>query len=92
MFFIPIWITNLVFLLSSVLSAYQHWRLNRENPITTIQFANIVFSGIMILVVVFYTRTHHGPWMSLGFFLIAAITLFLTIRRFRTLPPKKAFG
>jgi membrane protein implicated in regulation of membrane protease activity len=91
MFFIPIWITNVLFLLSSVLSAHQHWRLNRENPIT-IQFANIIFSGIMILVGVFYTRNHHDPRVSLVFFLIAAVSLFLTIRRFRTLPPKKAFG
>jgi hypothetical protein len=91
MFFIPIWIPNVLFLLSCVLSGQQHWRLNRENPFATVQFGVIVFSMIMILVVVLYTRAHPDPWMSLVFFLIAAATFVFTLRQFRMMPPRKAY-
>jgi hypothetical protein len=91
LFFVPIWVTNVLFLLSCMMSGHQHSRLNRENPITTIQFGNIIFCVVMVVVVVLSTKFHPNPRMSQVFFLIAAITLCLTIRRYRMLPPKKAY-
>jgi hypothetical protein len=91
MFFIPVWIPNVLFLLSCVLSSYQHSRLNRENPFATVQFGVIVFSIIMVVTVVLLTRHHRDPWIELVFFLLAATTFWFTTRQFRMLPPKKAF-
>ncbi len=91
MIFIPIWITNLLLLFACGFSSYQHSRLNRENPIATLQFGIIVFSIIMIVVVVVFTRFHHNAWASLAFFVIAAATFFLSYRQFRMLPPSKVF-
>jgi Ca2+/Na+ antiporter len=89
MIVIPTWITNCVILAGFVLSAYQHWRLNPENPVTNSQFVVMVFSILMLLVVTLFNRT--DPWLSLALFLIAAASLFLTIRRHRKLPPSKAW-
>jgi hypothetical protein len=71
MIFIPIWIPNVLFLLSCVMSAYQHWRLNKENPVATLQFGIILFSMVMILAAVLYSRSHRDPWISMVFFLAA---------------------
>jgi hypothetical protein len=91
MIFIPIWIINVLFLSTCVLAAYQHWRLNRENTVTNLQFVVMVVSILMMVVVIVYTRTHANPWVSLAFFLIAVADFFLVIRQQRTLPPGKAF-
>lgn len=91
MIVIPTWITNVVFLITCVLAAYQHWRLNRENPVANWQFVAMVFSILMVVVVVLYKRHHADPWVSLGFFLIALVSLSLIIRQHRMLPPNKAF-
>jgi hypothetical protein len=89
MFVIPTWITNCLFLAGFVLTAYQHWRLNPENPVTNVQFIVMVGSILMILMVTLFNRTN--SWLSLAFFLIAAGSLFLAIRRHRKLPPSKAW-
>ena len=89
--YIPFWITNTLFLMTCVLAGYQHWRLNRENPVTNLQFMVIVFSILMMLVNVLYSRHHTDPWLSLAFFLIAAGTLCLTLRQQRMLPPNRSF-
>jgi hypothetical protein len=91
MVFIPTWIINLLFLSTCILAAYQHWRLNRENPVTNLQFVVMVVSILMIVVVLLYTRHHANPWVTLGFFLIAVAGLFLVVRQQRMLPPSKAF-
>ncbi len=88
---IPFWISNLVFLATCVLAGYQHWRFNRENPVTNLQFMVIVFSILMMVVVLLYGRHHTDPWLSLAFFLIATCCLVLTIRQQRMLPPSKTF-
>jgi hypothetical protein len=87
-FQIPIWIPNVLFLLSCVLSGYQYTRLHRTNPVTTIQFSNTIFCVIMVVVVTLYARSYHDPRVSQAFFVIAVITFYLTFRRYRTLPPK----
>jgi hypothetical protein len=89
MILIPTWITNCVFLTGFILSAYQHWRLNPENPVTNSQFIVMVLSILMLLVVTLFNR--RDAWLSLAFFLIAAASLFLAIRRHRKLPPSKAW-
>jgi uncharacterized protein involved in response to NO len=91
MFYIPIWITNVLLLMSAGFAGFQHSRLNRENPFATIQFGIIVFAIVMVVVVVLATHAYPNPWMSLVFFLIAAATFWLTVRQFRMLPPRKAF-
>ena len=47
------------------------------------------FSLLMVLVITLYNRVN--PWLSLGFFLIAAGSLGLMIRQLRMLPPMKRF-
>jgi hypothetical protein len=49
----------------------------------------MVGSILMILMVTLFNRTN--PWLSLAFFLIAAGSLSLAIRRHRQLPPSKAW-
>ena len=49
----------------------------------------IVFCLLMILVVALYNRIN--PWLSLGFFAVAAICLGTMIRQHRMLPPMKPF-
>jgi uncharacterized membrane protein YfcA len=91
MFFIPIWIPNVMLLLSCVLSNYQQTRLKRENVFKTLQFVITIFSIAMIISGVLYARHHRDPWISLVFFLVATATLIITVRQFRMLPPKRAF-
>jgi hypothetical protein len=87
---IPFWIPNVLFLVSSGIAGYQHSRLNRENPVTNVQFMVIVFSLLMMVVIVLYSRHHADPWLSLAFFLIAAGTFYLTLRQQRMLPHNKS--
>jgi len=89
MIFIPIWITNVLLLVSCVMANFQHWRLNRENPFLTLQVGIVLFSLIMVVVVVIYNLGHRDPWMSLVFFLIAVTVFSVTFRQFRTLAPRK---
>jgi uncharacterized membrane protein YfcA len=91
MFFIPIWIPNVMLLLSCVLANYQQTRLKRENVFTTLQFGITIFSIAMIIFGVLYARHHRDPWISLVFFVVGLATLVITMRQFRMLPPKKAF-
>jgi predicted Na+-dependent transporter len=91
MFFIPTWIPNILLLISCVLANYQQWRLNPENVLKTRQFGISIFSIVMIVFVVLYARSHRDPWISLVFFLVALATLVITVRQFRTLPPKRAY-
>ena len=89
MFFIPAWISNIMLLVTCVLSGYQHAQLRRPNPVTNIQFCMIVFSMAMIVIIALHARTN--VWLSLGFFLIAAGCLGFTIRQDRMLPPIRRF-
>ena len=89
MIFIPIWITNILFLATCVLAGYQHNRLQRENPITNLQFVTMVFSLAMVVVLV--VSKGFNPWMSVVFFLAAASVLLMTLRQQRMLPPNKLF-
>jgi TRAP-type uncharacterized transport system fused permease subunit len=91
MFFIPIWVPNVLFLLSCVMSCYQLSQMNRENPFTTKQFGITIFSMVMVVTIVLFTRSHRDPWVSLAFALVAAGVFWYSIRQFRMLPPKKAF-
>jgi len=89
MFFIPIWITNFLFLAVGWLSGWQLMRLKRPNPVTNLQFVMAVFCIIMVVVVALYNRAN--PWLSLVFLLIAVGCLGVMIRRHRMLPPVKRF-
>jgi hypothetical membrane protein len=89
--YIPFWISNTLFLITCGIAGYQHSRLNRENPVANLQFALIVFSMLMVVVIVLYSRHHENPWLSLAFFVIAVGTLSLTIRQHRMLPPNKSY-
>jgi hypothetical protein len=89
MFFIPIWITNVLFLISCVIAGYQHTRFNRENPFLNQQFITIVVSLILIVVNVLYN--HVNVWLTLVIFLLSVIGLIMTLRQQRMLPPNKAF-
>ena len=89
MFFIPIWITNVLLLVTCWLSGFQLVQMKRANPVTNIQFVMIVFSMLMVLIVALYTETN--AWLSLVFFLIAVCNLSVMIRQHRMLPPMKPF-
>jgi hypothetical protein len=87
MFFIPAWVTNVLFMITVYLSGFQHVQMRRANPVTNIQFFMIAVSLLMMLVVAFYNR--ESPWLSLAFFLIAVCCLGVMIRQHRMLPPMK---
>jgi len=89
MFFIPIWITNVLFLVTTVLAGFQHSQMNRENPILNIQFGVMSFSIVLMILVTLYN--YENPWLALGFFLTAIGSLAITIRQNRMLPPRKRF-
>ncbi len=91
MFFIPIWIPNVMLLAACVLANYQQWKLNPENVLKTRQFKIVVFSLLTIVFIVIYTLKHRDPWISLVFFLIGLATLAVTMRQFRTLPQTRAY-
>jgi hypothetical protein len=87
--FIPVWITNILFLITFYLSCFQHVQLRRPNPVTNLQFFMMAFSLLMILVATLYNRAN--PWLSLGFLLTAAASLALMVRQHRMLPPLRSF-
>ena len=89
MFFIPVWVSNVILLVTCVMSALQHVRLKRENPITNIQFFMMFFTMAMIWIVAVYDD---GVWISLGFFLMSAVCLIVMLREQRKMPPLKLFG
>jgi hypothetical protein len=87
MFFVPGWISNVLFLVTCYLAGYQHVQLRRANPVFNLQFLMIIFSLLMVLVVVFCN--HIDPWLSLVFFVISAGGLIVMIRQHRMLPPNR---
>nr|WP_294503815.1 hypothetical protein [uncultured Rhodopila sp.] len=87
MIFIPSWISDVLFLITVYLAAFQHVQLQRPNPITNIQAVMCVFGLVMILVVWFDNQIN--PWLSFGFFLTAVASLGLIIRQHRMLPPRQ---
>jgi Flp pilus assembly protein TadB len=89
MFFVPAWLTNVLFLATAILSGFQHVQMARPNPVTNIQFFMCAFALLMMLVVVFCNQL--DPWLSLGFFVIAVCGLGVMIRQNRMLPPMKPF-
>ena len=89
MFFIPIWVTNVLFLAAAVLAGVQHSQMNRENPVLNIQFGVMSFAIVMMVLVTLYN--YENPWVALAFFLMAIGSLLLTIRQQRMMPPRKRF-
>jgi hypothetical protein len=87
MIFIPSWVTNVMLLITCWISGFQLVQMKRANPVTNIQFVMIVFSMLMVLITALYNKTN--PWLSLVFFLIAAVNLTVTIRQLRMMPPMK---
>lgn len=89
MFTVPAWLSNVLLMVTCYISFYQHVQLKRPNPVMNLQFAMIVFSLVLMLIITFQNR--RNPWLSLGFFLIAASSLATMVRQFRVLPPNKRF-
>jgi len=89
MVFIPVWVTNILFMITIYLSGFQHVRLRRPNPITNIQFFMIAFALVMIVIVTLYNRVN--PWLSLALFVTSVVSLGMMIRQHRMLPPMKIF-
>jgi disulfide bond formation protein DsbB len=83
------YITNTLFMLVCIMSALQHYRHDRPNPVTNVQFAMIVFGMLMVLVVALCNDIN--PWLSPAFLAIAVASLIFTIRQQRMLPPRKRF-
>jgi Flp pilus assembly protein TadB len=90
MFYIPIWISNLLLLVTCYLSGFQLVQMNRPNRIMNIQFLMIVFCLTMMVFITLSGR-HGSPWMSLLFFIVAVSSLSVMIRQHRMLPPMKQF-
>ena len=88
MFFISPYITNVILLVTIVLSGLQHVRLKRDNPVTNVQFGMMTFCMALIVVVALYDRT--DPWLSLAFFIVAVGCLVMMLRQHRMLPPMNA--
>ena len=89
MVFIPLWITNILLLITCWLAGFQLVKMQRPNPVTNIQFVMIVFCMLLVLVIVMNRIT--DPWLSFGVFVIAASCLGTMIRQHRMLPPSKPF-
>jgi L-asparagine transporter-like permease len=87
MFFIPAWITNILLLVTCWISAYQIVNLERPNPVKGVQFWMVLFCLLMVLATTLHNRDNR--WLSLGFFLIAIISLSVIYRQQRLLPPRK---
>lgn len=88
MFFISSYITNVILLVTIVLSGLQHARLKRANPVTNVQFGMMIFCMMLVVVVALYNRS--DPWLSLAFFIVAVGCLAMTLRQQRMLPPMNA--
>ena len=88
MFFISPYITNVILLVTIVLSGVQHARLKRDNPVTNVQFGMMVFCMVLMVVVALYNGIN--PWLSLAFFVAAVGCLMMTLRQHRMLPPMNA--
>ena len=88
MFFVSPYVTNVILMVTIVLSGIQHARLKRRNPVTNVQFGMMVFCMALVLVVALYNWTN--PWLSLAFFIFAVGCLLMTLRQHRMLPPMNA--
>jgi hypothetical protein len=89
MILVPAWIPNVLFLITCVLSSYQHVQLRRPNTVMNIQFLMIAFCIAMIITTALYARTN--AWLSLALLLIAVGCLGFILRQHRMLPPNKMF-
>jgi hypothetical protein len=87
MFFIPAWITNFIFLGTCWFAVFQMQKLQRRNPIVSIQFIMVMFCLPMVIVVARMNRDN--PRLSLAFFLISVSCMAIMIRYQRLLPPRK---
>ncbi len=88
MFFVSPYITNVILLVTIVLSGVQHARLKRHNPVTNVQFGMMVFCMTLVVVVALYNRAE--PWLSLAFFTVAVGCLMIMLRQQRMMPPTNA--
>lgn len=88
MFFISPYITNVILLVTIVLSGIQHARLKRHNPVANVQFGMMIFCMALVVVVALYNRTR--PWLSLAFFIVAVGCLAMALRQQRMMPPMNA--
>ena len=89
MFFIPTWITNILFLLAFYLSLFQHVRTREIKPTFNLQFFMAAFSLLMVLVVLF--QNYRDPWLSLAFLVLALTCLGVLYSQMKYLPPKKRY-
>ena len=83
------YLINPIFMLTFYMSIYQHVQLKRPNPVLNLQFAMMVFSLLMVLIVALYSRT--DPRVSWGFLVTAVVCAAVTYRQFRYLPPKRRY-
>ncbi len=88
-FYIPHWLTNIVFLVTCYLAGFEHVQLRRENPVMNIQFFTMFFSLGMIFYIVISTDV--SPLWSMIYFALAAGSFALMFYYLRRLPPRKPF-
>jgi len=89
MFFVPTWITNVLFLGTFYVACFQHVQLKRRNPVTNLQFVIMALSLLMILITALYNRTN--AWLSDGFLVASVAGLVLMFRQNRYLLPMKTY-
>jgi hypothetical protein len=77
------------FIAAAALSAWQHVRIARVNPLTGIQLWMMLFCIVMMLVVNFLDRRNPNPWLTVLFFVIAVTTFLFALRQNRMVPPRQ---
>ncbi len=87
MFFIPGWISNILFMITIYISGYQHVRMKYRNSVKNLQFFIVFLSLVMIVLSALYSR--ESPWLSLAFFVVAVVDLVVILRQRRFMPPSR---
>lgn len=77
------------FIAAAALSAWQHVRIARVNPLVGIQLWLALFCIVMMLVVNLLDRRNPNPWLTVLFFVAAVTTFLFALRQNRMVPPRQ---
>ena len=89
MIHVPIWLTNVTYLVVCYFAAFQLVKMDLPNVLPSVQFIMIAVSLIMMLLTALYSDL--DPWLSLFFFAVALGCAIYLIRAHRYLPPRQSF-
>ena len=87
MFFVPAWLTNIVFLLIFYLATFEHVKMRRPNPVLNLQFFMMAFSLLAIVGLGFTVWAHHmftsgmANWIRIPMAITTSIIAVIFIAR-----------